>query len=105
MSSRIENEKASPGQVGEAIKKASAQNNADVFIYVGPTVKQLTRYASFIGGVPAHMKEHFEKCKVLEKLFIHTKDFADFEQQLSDANSAENMLFNTVKEYFQSEVK
>lgn len=105
MNSKIENEKASPKQVGEVIKKASAQVNADVFIYVGPTVKQLTRYASFIGGLPEHMKEHFDKCKVLEKLFIHTKDFADFEQQLSDANSVESTLFNKVKEYFQSEVK
>lgn len=105
MSTKIENEKASPEKVGEAIKKASAQANADVFIYVGPTVKQLTRYASFIGGLPAHMKEHFDKCKVLEKLFIHTKDFAEFEQQLSDANSVESTLFNKVNEYFQSEVK
>ena len=104
MNSKIENEKASPKLVGEVIKGASAKENADVLIYVGPTVKQLTRYASFVGGKPEHLKEHFEKCKVLEKLFIDTKDFAAFEQQLTDASSVETMLYNKVQDYF-SEVK
>lgn len=104
MNSKIENEKASPKLVGEAIKGASAKENADVLIYVGPTVKQLTRYASFVNGKPEHLKGHFEKCKVLEKLFIDTKDFAAFEQQLTDASSVETMLYNKVQDYF-SEVK
>lgn len=105
MISKIENEKASPKQVGDAIKKASAETNADVLIYVGPTTKQLTQYATFIGGKPDHMKEHFDKCKVLERLFIPTKEFENFEKQLSDTNSVENMLFNKVKDYFKGEVK
>lgn len=105
MTSKIENEKASPEQVGNAIKKASAETNADVLIYVGPTTKQLTQYATFIGGKPSHMKEHFEKCKVLEKLFIPTKEFESFEKQLSDTNSVESMLFNKVRDYFKGEVK
>jgi len=105
MSSKIEKEKASPAQVGDAIKEASAKENADVLIYVGPTIKQLTQYASFIGGLPVHMKEHFEKCKVLEKLFIPTNQFQSFEKQLADANSVERMLFQKVKDYFQSEAK
>lgn len=75
-----------------------------VLIYVGPTTKQLTRYASFVGGLPTHMEEHFEKCKVLKKLFIDTKDFSEFQQSLLDASSVETMLFNKVQEYF-SEVK
>lgn len=105
MSSKIENEKASPTKVGDAIKKASAKENADVLIYVGPTIKQLTRYASFVGGRPEHLKEHFEKCKVLEKLFIAPEKFTEFEQQLTDASSVETMLYNKVQDYFQSEVK
>ncbi|MEA0565532.1 hypothetical protein [Lysinibacillus irui] len=105
MTSKIENEKASPKQVGDAIKKASVETNADVLIYVGPTTKQLTQYATFIGGLPGHMKAHFDKCKVLERLFIPTKEFESFEKQLSDANSVESMLFQKVKDYFQSEVK
>lgn len=75
-----------------------------VLIYVGPTTKLLTRYASFVGGLPTHMDEHFEKCKVLKKLFIDTKDFGEFEQSLLDASSVEATLFNKVQEYF-SEVK
>lgn len=104
MSSKIENAKVSPELVGKAIKEASAEKSADVLIYVGPTVKQLTRYASFVGGKPEHLKEHFEKCKVLEKLFIDPKEFAPFEQQLTDASSVETMLFKKVQDYF-SEVK
>lgn len=75
-----------------------------VFIYVGPTTKQLNRYASFTGGLPTHMEEHFEKCKVLKKMFIPTSDFVAFEQRLRDPASIEKLLFNKVLDYFNGEV-
>lgn len=75
-----------------------------VFIYVGPTTKIITKYASFIGGLPPHLKEHFEKCKTLEKLFVPAEQFTEFELNLADANSVERMLYDKVYKYF-SEVK
>lgn len=71
-----------------------------VFIYVGPTTKQLNRYASFTGGLPTHMSEHFENCKALAKMFIPTTGFMEFEKQLADPGSAQTMLFKKVQDYF-----
>ncbi|BAQ11448.1 hypothetical protein OXB_2978 [Bacillus sp. OxB-1] len=99
MSTKKESGKASTTK--EVNKKTSAQEKADVFIYVGPTTKQLTRYASFTGGLPVHMKEHFEECPVLKKLFIPTSEFSGFEQRVTDSSSVESMLFNKVKNYFE----
>lgn len=80
-------------------KKAPA--TAGVFIYVGPTSKKLTRYASFTNGLPIHMDEHMKGCPVLSKLFIPVEKFADFEQQLTDGSSIESMLFKKAQEYFE----
>lgn len=100
--------------VGTAIKdvvtqkqkkdQTASDNSEAVFIYVGPTTKIITKYASFIGGLPPHLKEHFEKCKILEKLFVPAEEFTEFEKNLADANSVERMLYDKVFEYF-SEVK
>lgn len=94
-----EKEKKTSKTTTKKVKEASVAE-ADVFIYVGPTTKQLTRYASFTGGLPLHMGDHFEKCKVLEKMFIPTSRFVAFEQQLTDSSSMETMLFNKVQDYF-----
>ncbi|PIC80541.1 hypothetical protein CSV75_01755 [Sporosarcina sp. P18a] len=88
----------------EEVKETSAAVQ-DVSIYVGPTSKLLTRYASFTGGLPTHISEHFEKCKSLQKMFIPTSKFIEFEQSLKDPSSAETMLFNKVRDYFTGEVK
>lgn len=83
----------------ETPKKASAK--AGVFIYVGPTSKKLTRYASFTNGLPTHMDEHFKGCPVLSKLFIPVEQFTVFEQQLADSSSVESMLFKKAQDYFE----
>ena len=85
-------------------EKAASNKTEAVFIYVGPTTKVITKYASFIGGLPPHLKQHFEKCKILEKLFVPAEKFTEFEVNLADANSVERMLYDKAFEYF-SEVK
>ncbi|MER2089515.1 MAG: hypothetical protein ABS920_07245 [Sporosarcina sp.] len=85
-------------------EKAASVKPEAVFIYVGPTTKVVTKYASFIGGLPPHLKEHYEKCKTLEKLFVPAEQFTEFELNVADANSVERMLYDKVYKYF-SEVK
>ena len=113
-SKKITSSEVSTDAVGTAIKVAVtskqkekqtvSDNSEAVFIYVGPTTKVITKYSSFIGGLPPHLKEHFEKCKTLEKLFVLAENFTEFELNLADANSVERMLYDKVFEYF-SEVK
>ncbi|ARK26002.1 hypothetical protein SporoP37_15860 [Sporosarcina sp. P37] len=84
----------------KVVKEASAPIQADVFIYVGPTSKRLTRYASFTNGLPTHLEEHFTACPVLRKLFIPVEEFMQFEQHVTDSSSVEYMLFQKASDYF-----
>lgn len=104
MSSKITEQKADPEKVGEVIKKASAEKNTGVFIYVGPQVKGLQRFASFVNGYPEHLKEHLEKCPAFKNLFVQPEHFNAVQIQLADETSVEFMFYKKTEEYF-SEVK
>jgi len=85
-------------------KETSASKNKEVLIYVGPQIKGLQRFSSFLGGYPAHLNEHLEKCPAFKQLFIKPNEFSAFEINLKDGNSVESMLYQKANEYF-SEVK
>jgi hypothetical protein len=104
MTTKIENQKAYSKIVGSAITKASAKKRADVFIYVGPPVKGLQKFASFVGGYPEHFKTDLEKCPAFKKMFIKPEDLSKFQMKLADGNSVESMFYKKTQEYF-SEVK
>lgn len=104
MTNKIEDKKADPEIVGEAIKKASAKKNADVFIYVGPPIKGLQRFASFVGGYPEHFKNELNECQAFKKMFIKPEELSSVQLKLADGNSVESMFYKKTQEYF-SEVK
>lgn len=104
MTSKLVKEKASAEQVGNVIKEAYAMKSAEVLIYVGPQVKGLQRFSSFVGGYPVHLNEHLEKCPAFKQLFINPTELSTFEMNLKDGNTVESMLFKKANEYF-SEVK
>lgn len=101
MTSSIKNQQASAEQVGQAIKESIKH---EVLLYVGPPIKGLQRFSSFVGGYPEHFKEHLGKSPAFEKMFIVPEKLTEFQNSLLDANSVESMLFKKTEEYF-SEVK
>ena len=85
-------------------KETSVSKNKEILIYVGPQIKGLQRFSSFVGGYPAHLNVHLEKCPAFKKLFIKPDEFSTFEMNLKVGNSVESMLYQKANDYF-SEVK
>lgn len=101
MTSTIKNQQASTEKVGQAITESVKHK---ILIYVGPPIKGLQRFSSFVGGYPEHFKEHLEKSPAFKSMFIVPEKLAAFQNSLLDANSVESMLYKKTEEYF-SEVK
>ncbi|MEQ6355921.1 hypothetical protein ABNX05_14925 [Lysinibacillus sp. M3] len=101
MASTIKNQQASAKQVGDAITENVKH---EILLYVGPPVKGLQRFSSFVGGYPEHFNEHLEQSPAFKKMFIQPEKLTEFQNSMLDAYSVESMLFKKTEEYF-SEVK
>lgn len=101
MPTTIKNQKASAEQVSQVITDSVKH---EILLYVGPPIKGLQRFSSFVGGYPEHFKEHLEKSPAFKKMFIQPEKLREFEQSLLDDFSVESILYKKTKEYF-SEVK
>ncbi|MFJ7407124.1 MULTISPECIES: hypothetical protein [unclassified Lysinibacillus] len=101
MPSIIKDQKASAEQVSQVITDSVKH---EILIYVGPPIRGLQRFSSFVGGYPEHFKEHLENSPAFKKMFIQPEKLSEFEQSLLDGFSAESMLYKKTNEYF-SEVK
>lgn len=84
----------------KTVDKTVFKNTEAVFIYVGPNNKLITRYTVFKNGYPPHLKEDIEKFPLLKNMFIHPAQFADFEKNVKENGTVENIQFNEVKKYF-----
>ncbi|EON70401.1 hypothetical protein [Lysinibacillus sphaericus] len=101
MASTIKEQQASVEQVKQVITDSIKH---EILMYVGPTVKGLQRFSSFVGGYPKHFKEHLEQSPAFKKMFITPEKLTEFQNGLLDANSVESIFFKKTEEYF-SEVK
>lgn len=101
MPTTIKNQKASAEQVSQVITDSVKH---EILLYVGPPIKGLQRFSSFVGGFPEHFKEHLEQSPAFKKMFIQPEKLREFEQSLLDDFSVESILYKKTNEYF-SEVK
>ncbi|WKT76953.1 hypothetical protein [Lysinibacillus fusiformis] len=101
MPSIIKDKKASAEQVSQVITDSIKH---EILLYVGPPIRGLQRFSSFVGGYPVHFNEHLEQSPAFKKMFIQPEKLREFEQSLLDDFSVESMLYKKTKEYF-SEVK
>lgn len=97
MTSIINKQQASAKQVGDAITESIKH---ELLLYVGPPVKGLQRFSSFVGGFPEHLNEHLDESPAFKKMFIQPEKLIEFEQSLLDAYSVESMMFKKTEEYF-----
>lgn len=101
MTSTIKDQKASVEQVSQVMADSIKH---EILLYVGPQIKGLQRFSTFVGGYPEHFKEHLEKSPAFKKMFIQPEKLREFEQSLLDDFSVESMMYKKTNEYF-SEVK
>lgn len=95
--STIKEQQASVEQVGQALEESVKH---EILLYVGPPVKGLQRFSSFVGGYPPHFKEHLDKSPAFKKMFIQPEKLREFEQSILDAYSVESMMLKKTEEYF-----
>lgn len=88
----------------ETLEETVPSEEGTVFIYCGPTNSYVSRYTSYRNGYPVHLKEHFEKFPTLKALFIDPKNFAEFEQNVAQPETIENIYFAEAKKYFSKAV-
>lgn len=81
-------------------EKTVSEKKGTVFIYVGPTNNLIARYTSYKNGYPVHLKEHLEKLPILKSLFVEPENFAEFEKNVNEKGTVENILFEEAKNYF-----
>ncbi|MDX8367781.1 hypothetical protein [Cytobacillus sp. IB215665] len=86
-------------------KKKAASTKGAVLIYVGPSNNFIARYSSYKNGYPAHLKDHLEKSPTLKTLFVESGKFAEFENNVSQPGTVENIRFQEAKKYFSKAVK
>lgn len=75
-----------------------------IFIYCGPTTSQIARYTSYKNGYPLHLKEHLEKFPILKALFVEPEQFSEFEKNVTEKGTVENIWFEETKNYFSKAV-
>lgn len=79
-----------------AINKKSGQTTKpERFIYVGPPYKggKLQKYQVFIGGLPTHIGEVFEKCPQIKNLFVPVGNLAEAEKAIAKAGTPLNKYY------------
>lgn len=84
--------------------KKSNNKEKNILIYVGPTIKGLSRYSTFIGGYPRFHEKHKDNCPAFTALFIEPQRLVAFEKKLKNPNSVESAYYKNVEKYF-GEVK
>ena len=65
------------------------KNQAGRLIYVGPPHKggKLLKYQVFIGGLPTHIDDVFEKCPQIKNLFVPIAELAAAEKDIAKAGT------------------
>lgn len=89
----------------EAVNEEAVSIKETVFIYCGPSNNYISRYTIYKNGYPLHLKEHFEKLPALKSLFVEPVNFAQFESNVSEKGTVENIWFEEAKKHFSKAVK
>lgn len=79
-----------------AINKKSGQTTKpERLIYVGPSYKggKLQKYQVFIGGLPTHIDDVFEKCPQIKNLFVPVSNLAEAEKAIAKAGTPLNKYY------------
>lgn len=69
----------------------------DRLIYVGPPYKggKLLKYQVFIGGLPKHIDDVFEKVPQIKNLFVPIAELANAEKAIAKSGTPLNKYYRT----------
>ena len=76
-------------------KKSSQTTKPERLIYVGPSYKngKLLKYQVFIGGLPNHIDDVFEKGPQIKKMFVAVSELPEAERAIAKAGTPMNKYY------------
>lgn len=79
-------------------KKSAAKPQR--LIYIGPTLKgfKLVKYQVFIGGLPKHVDDVFEKYPQIKRLFVPVQSLVEAEKEVKTAGTPLNKYYKLAQE-------
>lgn len=77
------------------VKKSVFASKQERLIYVGPPYKggKLLKYQVFIGGLPKHIDDVFEKCPQIKSLFVPVAELVEAEKAIAKAGTPLNKYY------------
>lgn len=82
-------------------RKNQSGEKKETTIYVGPNTKTIQRFSAFRNGLPPYIEKHIKECPSLKPLFVSVEKLNEVQKSLSDPTSAEAILFEEAKKYFE----
>lgn len=101
----VDSEITNENEVNNQEIQTVSEEKETVFIYCGPSNNLLARYTTYKNGYPLHLKDHFEELPVLKSLFVEPEKFTEFERNVVQSGTVENIYFEKAKEYFSKAVR
>ncbi len=89
--------------VTESVDVPEVRQQVVTLIYVGPSLKNLQKYAVFQNGLPPYVEEHISKCPEIRGMLIPVDQLAASEQSAKEMGSKEAVLSQAISEYAGSE--
>ncbi|WGV57790.1 hypothetical protein QIH01_20175 [Brevibacillus brevis] len=80
-------------------ERRGSKQQQDQLIYVGPNIPGglLMQYTVFLGGVPEHLTDLFEKQPAIRQLIVPVNDLAAVQERMRKPGTLEHTLFQQVK--------
>lgn len=84
----------------KTIKETVPENKETVFIYVGPTNNFISHGTTYKNGYPPQLKSQIEEFPLLKSLFIKHEELLEFNKNVVEKGTVENIWFDEAKKYF-----
>lgn len=80
---------------------------AESLIYCGPNLPRgvLNQFTVYRGGLPKHLKDHFEKCPAIVSLFVPVDKLSETMIAIGKPGTAQAIWFKRVQEYIKGGAK
>lgn len=87
-------------EVKKTVKAKKAVEEKKTLIYLGPSVGNvLATNSVFSEGIPESVKDLFEKCPAIEKLFCEPKKINEYKNAINDSGSFINLNYRKILIY------
>ncbi len=87
----------------KSVKTKKAEKTKKTLIYLGPSVGNvLITNSVFSEGIPENVKDLFEKCPAIKKLFCEPSKINEYKNSINDSGSLINFNYRKILLYMKT---